>query len=99
MDHTIRASLIADKVIRYTVTRGLPLPDFEGCPSLEATITSLLEREQMTDTEAFEFTICSEHVDPTLDEEFALKRMGEIVRVARIRRGCPANRMNDAVSF
>lgn len=93
----IRVSLIAARVLAYVAERALPAPDFVGCHSLEATIESLITKEEMTDTEAYNYVICVEEVDPTLDEHVALFRMSEIVFSARVRRGCPGDEMNDAV--
>lgn len=97
--NTDRIAPIARRIVRYTELRGLPLPDFAGGPTLEESIASLLERERLTDDEAFAFLTLSEHVDPLLDESFALSQMSRIVQGARLRRGCPANRMADAVSL
>lgn len=96
---SIRIGTIVLQIMDHVRKNDLPPPDFCGGPSLEAMIRSLLVREKLTDQECFEFTICSEHVDPTLEEEDALQRMGAIIKAARIRRGCPPDRMNDAVSM
>ncbi len=94
-----RVQRIAERVLRHVDELGLPPPDFEGCPGLEATIASLLDGEGLTDDECFRFVTCMEHVDPFLAEDAALLQMGIIVSRARIRRGVPADRMGDAVSF
>jgi len=93
-----RIALITHSVLTYVKHNSLPEPDFHGGPDLAHTIRSLIEREQFTDTECFNFIVCMEEIDPTLDEEVALRCMSVIVKVARHRRGCPPDRMNDAVS-
>ena len=89
---------ITHAVLTHVQMNHLPEPDFHGAPDLAGTIRSLLEREKLTDSECFSFCICMEEIDPTLEEEVALQRMGAIIQGARVRRGCPPDRMNDAVS-
>lgn len=94
-----RVEQIAARVLAYVAEHELPEPDFHGGPSLEATIASLLEREQLTDDECFRFVTCNEEVDPTLDEAEALEVMKLIIVRARLRRGVMPDRIDDAVSL
>lgn len=82
-----RIANIALMVRDYCLNNDLSPPDFPESMSLEQTIRSLLEREQLTDLECFNYVRSMEDVNPHLNEDVSLSRMTQIIQNARKRRG------------
>lgn len=86
-----RVERITARIMRYVSLSELPPPDWcrDDLSPEEATreaVRDILKRNpELNDAEAFSYMACIEHVDPTLEEDVALRRMDEILRIARAR--------------